>query len=357
MGWYDIYPLPLKTPEPYNDSEKFGRIAAWGYAEIVESTVPEISSGQTVYGFLPISSGLEDIRIEFAEHAGQKIKDQIIVLNEHRQHLSKVYNRYRVCAPLAELEKAKTLDSLGWDSLMQSLFETSYNLSTYGFAWNEENRIHPASEGEWSTADADLHDATIVILNASGKTAMSFAYALRRHRPAEHQPKTIIGVASPASLSVVSQSGLYDKVALNSEFQTTTAEIEKSAARRVVFLDFGARQGANATWKSALSSSSVPFTLITVGGEVSALHPDEAIKGFADSALMNIVNASLLREKGIEVGGPKYFEESNGAFDEFKKRVCGLKLLWGEGLEGWERGWEALCRDEVRANTGLVYRV
>jgi hypothetical protein len=357
MGWYDIYPLPPATPEPYNDIEAYGRIAAWGYAEIVESTVSEITPGQTVYGFHPISTGIETVRVEYAEHGGKRIASQIIVLDEHRQHLWKVYNRYQVCAPLKELEQAKGVDSIGWDSLMQGLFATGYNLSTYVFAWSDENRIHPSGKGEWTAQDADLRDATVVMLNASGKTAMSFAYCLRQNRPKEHQPRTIIGVGSPVSIKTIEKSGLYDKVVLNSEHEATKAFIEAASTSRIVLLDFGAREGAAETWRATLSSSQVPFTLVTIGGEVKVQDPEAARKRLANLLTLNVVNASLLREKGIEVGGENYFEEFYRAFDEFKGCVKGTKLVWGEGLNGWRDGWEAFCKDEVRADTGLVYRV
>jgi hypothetical protein len=66
MGWYDIYPFPSNIPEPYHDSSAYGRVAAWGYADIIESTVPAIVVSQTIYGFLPISTGVETMRVEFA---------------------------------------------------------------------------------------------------------------------------------------------------------------------------------------------------------------------------------------------------------------------------------------------------
>ncbi|CAO2656155.1 Nn.00g049580.m01.CDS01 [Neocucurbitaria sp. VM-36] len=357
MGWYDIYPLPANTPAPYNNSEVYGRISAWGYAEIIESTVPEITSGKTVYGYLPISTGVEDVRIEFAEHNGKPIPDQIVVLDEHRQHLWKVYNRYQIRAPLSSLENREGKDSLGWDSLMQLPFATGYNLSTFAFAWEDRNRIHPSGTGGWSASDTDLCDATVVILNASGKTGMSFAYNLRHSRPTNQQPKTIIGIGSPASVSTIEQSGLYDKAVLNSDAETTASDIEKAGTRRVVYLDFGGRVGANDAWKVALTSISVPFTLVTVGGEVEIQNPEKARARLANRDSLRLVNASLLREKGIEVGGEKYFDDFHKAFDEFKTRIVGMQLRWAEGMEEWEKGWDAFVRDEVRANTGLVYRI
>src|SRR5262245_11050760 len=75
LGWWDVYPQPDITQAPYNDRSTYGRIAAWGYAEIIDSTVPDIPVGSTVYGFLPISTLPEEIRIEHT-----RIKNQVFVL-------------------------------------------------------------------------------------------------------------------------------------------------------------------------------------------------------------------------------------------------------------------------------------
>jgi hypothetical protein len=363
MGWYDIYPLPPSTPSPFNNTEKYGRVAGWGYAEILDSTVDGIEAGTSIYGFLSISSASpEDVSIEWAtDSQGKKIEGQIVVLDAHRQHLWKIYNRYQLCLALSSLSATKGEDSLGFDALIQPLFGTGYNLSTFAFAWDEEKRIHPSGVVAWSAQDADLRGATVVLLNASGKTGMSFAYALRANRPKEHQPKTVIGVGSPASVEVIEKTGFYDTVVLNDAFASTAQEIQTSGSKRVVLLDFGARPGANEAWKSSLSSlPNIPFTLITVGGEVEPQNAEKAKKRMESRATLNIVNASLIREKGIEVGGEKYFEAFYGAWEEFKRRAIengGMELQWGKGVQSWEEGWEALVRDEVRASTGLVYKL
>jgi hypothetical protein len=356
LGWWDIYPQPEITSAPYDDRSTYGRIAAWGYAEIIESTLPDIQVGSTVYGFIPISTLPEDVRIE---HTG--MKNQIFAVDEHRQKAWKIYNRYEVNPPLAELEKKKTLDFLGWDSLMHGLWATSYNMNVYAFAWDDKHRIHPNgdSEAEWSAEDANLHNSTVVILNASGKTGMAFAYTLRNDRPKEHQPMTVIGAGSTASLTALESSGFYDTVMLNSDDENAKQLIEKSGTRRVVLFDFGAREGVNATWRATLSSSTVSFTFVSVGAEVKVIHPDESRKQVAQLNTIIQVYAGALKEKGIDIAGEAYFDAFEAAWDRFKSNggIPGMKLVWGEGLGDWEKGWEALCKDEVKASTGLVYRI
>ncbi|RYP19238.1 hypothetical protein DL765_003439 [Monosporascus sp. GIB2] len=355
-GWWDVYPQPKNTPAPYDNRSIYGRISAWGYAEIIESTVPDIPVGTTVYGYLPTSNLPEDVRVE---HTG--LKDQIFVSSEHRQHLWEVYNRYQICAPLAELEKAKTLDSLGWDSLMQGLFGAGYNLNLCGFAWKDELRIHPSGKGEWTAEDASLKDATVIVLSASSKTALAFAHQVRHNRPADHQPRTVVGVCSSASRATAVGSGFYDQVILYSDDKITKDAISKDKPNRTILIDFGAREGARETWNATLSTLSSPHshTFMSVGGEVKVQSIEDIRAQFAANHNTIQVNTSYLREKGIEVGGDAYLEAFYKKFDEFKAQggIPGVTLKWGEGMKALEKGWEALCRDEVSAGTGLVYRL
>ncbi|KAF2787295.1 hypothetical protein K505DRAFT_329774 [Melanomma pulvis-pyrius CBS 109.77] len=354
MGWWDVYPQPPNTPEPYNDASTYGRISAWGYAEIIESTVADIPAGNSVYGFLPISTLPEDVQVE---QTG--LKNHIFVTNPYRQHLWKIYNRYKVHPPLAELEVAKTLDFLGWDALMEGLFATSYNLSAYGFAWVEKNRIHPTGAGEWTAEDACLDNSTVVCLSASGKTGMSFAHQLRHHRPNRHQPQTIIGVCSSASKAVTEKSGFYDKVMLYDDAEAARQFIEENRSRRVVLLDFGARSGAAQIWTDVLSAVSQPFTFVAVGGEVKAMKKEDVVKLMGQSPKQIQANANELKEKGLQLGGDEYLDGFYATWDAFKRAggIPGVKLEWREGLEAWEEGWERFCADEVRAGEGLVYRI
>lgn len=357
MGWYDIYPLPPNIPAPYNDTATYGRVSAWGYAEIIESTVPDIPVGHTIYGYLPTSTLPEDVRVERMPGT----RDQIVVLSEHRQHLWKIYNRYQICPPLAEVEKREGRDFLGWDSLMQGLFGTSYNMNKYAFAWEDGNRLHPSGDLEkpWAAEDANLDDAVVMILNASGKTGMAFAHQLRHNRPKEHQPRTVIGIGSPASKDTIEKSGYYDQVVLNTDSEAVKSQIEHSKPRRIVLIDFGAREGANAAWNSTFSSTTIPFTFVAVGGEVKIQHPDEAAKRFKSFASIIMTNASLLREKGIEIGGQAYFDQFMKDWNDVKRSggIPGITLKWGEGMEALADGWDKLAKDEVPASTGLVFRI
>ena len=356
LGWWDVYPPPQNTPSPYDDHNTYGRISAWGYAEILSSTVPGIEAGQSVYGYLPISTGSEDVEIEKSE-----LKNHILVTSPHRQHLWKIYNRYQVLGPIEELEKSKSLDFLGWDALMQALFGTAFNLNTYGLAWDKRNLIHPSGNGAWTLEDADLGNATVIILSASTKTGLAFAYQLRNNRPKEHQPHSVIGVCSSASQDFVKGTGLYDTVLLYNSVEQATSQLETNKSRRIVLLDFGARDGVTASWTQAFSSLSIPipFTFIGVGESVGPKSPEEIAKIMQQLPNRIQTNANELREKGLALDGDEYLERFHKSFDEFKSQggIPGVKLRWEEGLEAWEKGWERLAKDEVGAGEGLVFRI
>lgn len=354
LGWWDVYPIPENTPAPYNDRSKYATIAGWGYADVLESTVPDVSTGSSVYGYLHVGTGTWDVSIE---QTG--MTNQILVTSPHRQHLWKIYNRLSVHPSLEKLEKGNGQDVLGWDALMTALFGTSYNLSTFGFAWDDNLRIHPMGEGEWSAEDANIDNALVVVLNASGKTGMSFAYALRHARPKAHQPRTIVGVGSDKSRPLLEQSGFYDEVLLNGDAERVKELVEKEKPRKVVLLDFGARPGAMASYTETLSSTGVPLARFFVGGDNRPAKPSDLMQARGERGEGVQVNANTLREKGIEVGGEKYFTDFDKAWGGFVKQgaIKGTKLVWNEGMEGWEKGWEAFCKDEVRSDEGRVYRL
>ncbi len=179
-GWHNVYPVPKNAPAPYTDKDAYARISAWGYAEIIESTVPGISAGQTMWGYLPISNSPVDLQVKFDEHNGQQAKDLLFVQDESRQKLWTVYNRYWIRGPLSELESTQGQDSLAWDTIL-ALWMTSYTLNNCAFAWEDQLRIQPSGQGEWSASDADLRGATIICpLNASSQDRSDF----RIHTPA-----------------------------------------------------------------------------------------------------------------------------------------------------------------------------
>ena len=369
LGWWSIYPPPPHTPPPYNDAEKYASVPGWGYADVLESSLPDlVPAGSCVYGYIPVGTLPADVQI-----ADAGFPNQLLVTSPHRQHLWTIYNRLTLVPrrDFAALEQAtpSAATELALDALMQVLFGTAYNLNRYGFAWDPAVRVHPAgvtdassSSPPWTAADADLSAAFVFILNAAGKTGLSFAYCLRSARPAAHQPGAVIGVGSARSSGVLADSGFFDAVLRYEDAQQAARElVEKARPARVVVLDFGARKGGMQAFVDAVSVvQGVRVSAVHVGGEVRPAGPGELMERLKARGGGRVqVNANVLREKGIEVAGGAYFEEFAQAWKGFVEKggVPGMQVKWGTGMEDWEKGWDAFCKDEVPAGEGRVYRI
>ena len=53
---WDALPVPSPVPPPFSDSATYGIVSAWGYATILESTIPPIPSGSFLWGCWPLST-------------------------------------------------------------------------------------------------------------------------------------------------------------------------------------------------------------------------------------------------------------------------------------------------------------
>lgn len=77
------------------------------------------------------------------------------------------------------------------------------------------------------------------------------------------------------------------------------------------------------------------------------------------------VNTSQIRDSALRAVGPKAFYEAIDSVWNDWLRVSlsimpDLQVVWGDGVSGdngIERGWQRLCKGEVGAQEGLVYRL
>ena len=351
LGWWDVHPLPPSIPDAFKDASKYGRISGWGYGEIIESNIPEIPAGKQLFGYLPIGTLPVDLEVKLPG-----TKNQVLVTNSYRQHILPIYNRYLLTPSKAE--NPAPAAHLGYDSLMQVLFETSHNLNRHAFAWDDAKRVHPMGDATpWTASDASLTGATVIIFAASGKTAVSFAHQLRHNRPAESQPAAIIGVSSAASKAFTERTGFYDRVLLYSDADGAKGATAPGA--KIVLVDFGARDDAPATWHAALAPTAAEIAFVGVGGEVRPMSHDEIMVGFAKGAALRRVqaNASGLRDKALEMGEEAYFEEFLKAWAGFRDGggIPGVTLKWAEGMGEWAKAWDELAEGKIGPETGLLF--
>jgi Protein of unknown function (DUF2855) len=160
LGYWQLFPAP----------KGWGRIPAWGYAQVIASRSSALAEGRRVFGLVPMSTY---VTVRPAPHPVG-----FLDAAPHRAELSAVYNQYL------------SVEDEGDDAalIMRPLFGTSVLLDLL----LSETRFEGAR--------------TIVLTSASSKTAYGLAHLLRE-RPVE-----TIGLTSAPRRAWVESLGLYDAV-------------------------------------------------------------------------------------------------------------------------------------------------
>lgn len=168
ISYWDFFPAP----------EGWGRIPAWGFAEVEASEHEDLEQGKRVFGYLPMSDHLvvTPDRVE---------ESNFIDASPHRSNLPPAYNSYRLVAadPIYDAQREDQ------QMLLWPLFATSFLIDDQ---LDEEG----------------FFDAGAVVLSsASSKTALGTAFLL-----SQRDGIVVIGLTSPAHVGFVEGVGAYDRV-------------------------------------------------------------------------------------------------------------------------------------------------
>ncbi len=227
MGYWDFFPAA---------DEGWGRVPAFGHAEIIESRCDGVAVGTRAYGYLPMAS-----HVVF--EPGRINPHSFHDMAAHRQPMSSVYNRYALtdADPLHDPEREEQR------MLLHPLFMTSFVID------------------DWC-GDNDLFGATtVVVSSASSKTAIGVAHLMGK-REGVH----VVGLTSPGNVEFTTALGCYDQVVTYDDVTTLDTApavyIDMSAAgdlRLAVHTHFGddlkASSSVGATdWDSMGSDADLP---------------------------------------------------------------------------------------------------
>ncbi|TFB05116.1 hypothetical protein CCMA1212_002417 [Trichoderma ghanense] len=359
FGWWDVWAVPPSLPAPYSDTSKYGRVSAWGYCEVIESQNDKVPAGTKLYGYLPIGDYHEILQVTVDDETGH-----VLETSERRARQMNIYNRYLPYPPETNLMADKL--SRGLDSVLLPFFETSYLLNRYAFAWDSAKRTHPLGLPlAWSSDDADIANAVVVMLGASGKTALSFAHQLRQSRPLEQQPRKLVAVGSAASRSFTEGTGLFDDVMLYADASSATdasiaARLGIDANTKVLLVNFAGRGTVDEDLHSILKRVSKSVIVLIVGGDPQGGGSKLGALTEVPGSGVVVCNASGLRDAALETDGTApYFENLQHEWSRFKERgaVQGFKLRWGKGMEEYTQSWGLLCNGGIDPTLGLVYQL
>ncbi len=170
MGYWNFFPAP----------DGWGRIPVWGFANVVRSKHDEVSEGERVWGYFPMSTYL-------LVQADRVKPGSFTDVTAHRQALPPIYNDYSRTAADPQYD-AGTEDR---QMLLRPLFATAFLLDDF-------------------LDDNDFFGVeSIVLSSASSKT--SFALASLLSCRSEGRPQ-VVGLTSPGNIAFVKGLGCYDEV-------------------------------------------------------------------------------------------------------------------------------------------------
>jgi hypothetical protein len=172
--YWEAFPA---SPADSGDATVWGRVPVWGFADVVETRSPEVTVGERLFGFLPMST-------ELVIEPGKPTVVEVADVAAHRAVLAGPYNTYRRCA----VDPVHRPDGEELQMLLYPLFVTSFVIDDF-------------------VADHDDFGAAQVVLSsASAKTALGAAYLLHA------RGVRTIGLTSPGNVGFCRDLGVYADV-------------------------------------------------------------------------------------------------------------------------------------------------
>ena len=286
IGYWRFFPA---------SEDGWGRIPAWGFAEVVGGDVLE--PGERLFGYLPMASHVL--------LAPEVRPTGVVDTTPHRAELPRAYNSYRRVGPPG--------DGDGRELVLRPLFMLCFLLADQ----LEAEGRHGADQ--------------VLLTSASSKTALGLAHELGR------AGARVAGLTSARNAGFVRSTGIYDAVATYDELETLDAGVATVAIDMAG--DGALRRRIHEHFGSALRSS------ILVGAThvaSASFAPDPTLPGPRPAFFFA---PDRLKERSRE-WGPAAFEA----------RVQDAFAAFAEWSQGWLRISEGEGADAVLAAYGRVLR-
>jgi hypothetical protein len=193
MSYWQFFP---------SGQEGRGVVPVWGFADVVDSTVPELKNGTRFFGYWPLAD-MVDLQPTKVSASG------FIDGAAHRRELPSTYNRYTAVPSNQPAQDEAAL------AIMRPLFGTAFLLTDF------------LQDNDWFGA------RQLVLSSASSKTAYATAWCARELLAQGQGPALrLIGLTSRGNGDFVRRLGFYDDVLAYDDI----APID--AALPTVFCDF-----------------------------------------------------------------------------------------------------------------------
>jgi hypothetical protein len=242
MNYWQFFPV---TPSADTAEDAlWGRIPVWGFGTVLESRHPQVSVGERLYGYFPMSSTVD---LTPAKISALSFSDTA----PHRAALHPVYNQYTRTAT----DPFYTPETEDLQALLRPLFITSWLIDDF------------LADNDFFGANALPDQRGLMLLSsASSKTAYGTAFQL-----AQRQGVEVVGLTSPGNVAFCESLGCYNRV-------LTYAQLDQIAADApCVYVDFA----GNAAFRKALHShcTGLKFSSSIGGTHVSELGGSREVAG------------------------------------------------------------------------------
>lgn len=218
----------------------WGHMPAWGFAEVVSSTVEGLHTGERFYGYWPIASHLlvQPVRVtERGFYDG----------SQHRLELTSAYNQYQ----RNSTDSAYRPENEDYQMLLRPLFITSFMLADY----LQDNRFFDARR--------------IVVSSASSKTAFGTLFCLQGRDDVQ-----LVGLTSASNREYVQGLGCYQQTLSYDELESLDASVPtlyvdfsgNAALRQRLHAHFGAALMHDCYAGSAHSQDHISEQKLTLSG-------------------------------------------------------------------------------------------
>jgi hypothetical protein len=329
IGYWQFFPPHAHTSTGEIDTQGWGILPVWGFADVVRSQCEDVPIGERLFGYFPPASHLVMTPAKMG-------KTSWLDASSHRSQLPAGYNMYRRVAHEPGYNEAFEDDRM----LLFPLHITSFAL----FDFFQENNWFGAKQ--------------LVMLSASSKTSTGLAYGVQDYAKKQASgeqavasaPKAprLIALTSTRNVDMVNNIKAYDSVFSYDDI----AKIDNSIATLIV--DMSGNISTLSTLHKHLGDnmkfcSNVGLTHRLEMGKSDDIITERSEFFFAPSQI----------QKRIQEWGPQIFDQKSR---EYLALSIGKSREWLnmtdlEGLEGMQGVFEDVCDGKIPADTGLIVRM
>jgi hypothetical protein len=294
--------------------EGWGKVPAWGYADVVASKADGVETGARIFGFFPMAS---HVIFEPGRVSDSGFVDEA----EHRDGLPAIYNRYG----FASAESGDTAEREPFIALFAPLFTTAW----LAMDWLDEEGFFGASR--------------VLVSSASSKTALSLAFLIQRDHGDQVE---LVGLTSASNVAFTEGTGYYDRVVSYDDLEGLDPGVQTA------YLDFSGNGELRARIHNHLGESLLSSTVVGAADWESLTPPggNAELPGPGPELFFAPTRVAKRNEDwgAAEVrrrvaSDQNRFIDSSGSW---------LSIRSASGPEGIATTWQAMIKGEVDPSEG-----